>query len=123
VEEQGHKKLDVWNRAISFVTRIYDVTRDYPREELYGIVSQMRRAALSIPCNISEGAARQSTKDYIRFLYISLGSASELDVQITVSRNLNYLSDNMFCEISAENEEISKMLMGLIKSLKARLKN
>ena len=123
MEEQGHKKLDVWNRAISFVTRIYDVTRDYPREELYGIVSQMRRAALSIPCNISEGAARQSTKDYIRFLYISLGSASELDVQITVSRNLNYLSDNMFCEISAENEEISKMLMGLIKSLKVHLKN
>jgi len=121
MEEAGHKKLDVWNRAVSFVTRIYEVTRDYPREELYGIVSQMRRAALSIPCNISEGAARQSTKEYIRFLYISLGSASELDVQIIVSKNLNYLTDGMYSELLAGNKEISKMLMGLIKSLKARL--
>jgi four helix bundle protein len=122
VEEPGHKKLDVWNRAVSFVTRVYEVTCGYPREELYGIVSQMRRAALSIPCNISEGAARQSTKEYVRFLYVSLSSASELNVQITVSKNLNYLTEAEYSELIAENDEISKMLMGLIKSLKGRLK-
>ncbi len=86
-----HKELDVWNKSISFVSRVYEVTREYPRDELYGMTFQMRRAAVSVPSNISEGAARQSTKEYVRFLYISLGSASELDVQLTISLNLGYL--------------------------------
>ena len=116
-----HKELDVWNKSISFVSRVYEVTREYPRDELYGMTFQMRRAAVSVPSNISEGAARQSTKEYVRFLYISLGSASELDVQLTISLNLGYLSDQVYLELSKQCEEISKMLMGLIKSLKLKI--
>jgi len=112
-----HKNLLVWKKSISFVTSIYNFTKLYPKEELYGIISQIRRAAISIPSNIAEGCARRSTKEYIQFLYVSLGSASELETQLIISSNLGYLelSDNQ--KLQSELEEIIRMLIGLIKSL------
>lgn len=117
---KSHKDLDVWSKAIGFVTRVYEVTKDFPREELYGIVSQLRRAAISIASNISEGATRHSSKEFVQFLYIALSSASEIDVQLIISRNLKYLSENDFLQLSGAREEISKMISGLIRNLKSR---
>lgn len=108
----------VWQKAISLVTQVYAATKTFPGEELYGLANQMRRSAVSIPSNISEGAARQSTKEYLKFLYIALGSASELDVQLIIARNLTYVDEPKFVELSEEREEISMMLSGLIRKLK-----
>lgn len=102
------------------VTQIYSVTKIFPKEELYGLASQMRRSAVSIPSNISEGAARKSTKEYLQFLHIALGSASELDVQLIISRNLAYIDEPKFTKLSEEREEVSMMLSGLIRSLKKK---
>ena len=121
MEESGHKNLEVWNRAISFVTRVYEVTRGFPREELYGLVSQLRRSATSIPSNIAEGSTRSSTKEYLKFLYVALSSASEIDVQLIISKNLNYLAEEVYYELSGEREEISRMISGQIRALKTKL--
>jgi four helix bundle protein len=79
---ETHKNLIVWQKSIAFVTAIYDLTKSFPKEELYCIINQIRRAAVSIPSNIAEGCARKNTKEYIQFLYVSLGSAAELETQI-----------------------------------------
>jgi four helix bundle protein len=118
---QTHKNLKVWQRSISFVTEIYRVTRDFPKEEIYCMVGQLRRAAISIPSNIAEGSARRNTKEYIQFLYISLGSASEIETQIAISINLGYLMQEKAGGIQAELEEIIRMLAGLIKSLSDKI--
>lgn len=115
----SHKNLSVWQKAIELVTQVYAVTKVFPKDELYGLASQMRRSAVSIPSNISEGAARKSTKEYVQFLHIALGSASELDVQLIISRNLAYIDEPKFTKLSEEREEISMMLSGLIRKLKS----
>ena len=117
----GHRELDVWKRAIAFVTSVYGATKDFPRAELYGLVSQIRRSAISIPCNIAEGSSRRSTKEYIQFLHVALGSASEIEVHLIISRNLDYLSEETFVDLSQEREALSRMLSGQIRSLKRRL--
>jgi four helix bundle protein len=117
---QTHKNLKVWQRSISLVTEIYRVTRDFPKEEIYCMVSQLRRAAISIPSNIAEGSARKHTREYIQFLYVSLGSAAEIETQIIISINLGYLISDKAGGIQAELEEIIRMLIGLIKSLSDR---
>ena len=86
-----HKDLDVWKKSIEFVTSLYNVTKEYPREELFGLVSQMRRAAVSIPSNIAEGASRKGKTEFKHFLSISLASGAELETQIIISGNLNYI--------------------------------
>ncbi|NOY23677.1 MAG: four helix bundle protein [Acidobacteria bacterium] len=113
-----HKDLDVWKESIRFVKRIYQATSSFPKSELYGITNQMRRSAVSIPSNISEGAARGSTKEFIRFLYISLGSLSELETQLIVSKELGYDFDP---DVLKNLEEIRKRLFSLIRSLKQKL--
>lgn len=108
-----HTELDVWKKSIDLTEHIYIVTKEYPRIEQYTLVSQMRRAALSIPSNIAEGAARRTTKDYIRFLYIALGSISELETQCIISKRLSYYDFN--CNQDLLN--IKRMLTSLIKTL------
>lgn len=88
-----HKDLDVWKKSVDFVTDLYKVTQDFPKEELYGLTSQMRRAAISIPSNIAEGSARQGNKELVQFLCIALGSAVELDTQLNIARNLTYINE------------------------------
>ena len=112
-----HTDLNVYKKAMDFVLSIYQLTASFPSEEKYGITSQLRRAAVSIPCNIAEGVSKNSTKDYIRFLYISLGSVSELECLLEIALRLSYTSNN-----TSDNELniIKKMLIKLIASLKKR---
>jgi four helix bundle protein len=113
-----HKDLDVWKEAIQFVKRVYEATSSFPKSELFGIANQLRRSAVSIPSNIAEGAARGTTKEFIRFLYISLGSLSELETQLIVSKELGYEFDFDMLE---ELEGIRKKLLSMIISLKQRI--
>jgi four helix bundle protein len=118
---RGHKKLDVWSESIALATHIYQVTEKFPKTEIYGLTSQMRRAVVSIPSNIAEGAARASSKEFNQFLYIAGGSLSELDTQIEIAHKLLFLTDEQKQEINIKIESISKKLAGLINHVKRKL--
>lgn len=111
---RNHKDLIVWQKSMGLVKKLYQVTQSFPAEEVYGITSQMRRAAISIPSNIAEGYGRGHDKEIIHFLHISLGSASELETQLIISNNIHYLPDNSYQELSSLNNEIIRMLSSLI---------
>ena len=110
-----HKDLNVWQESIALVTLIYEKTKSSPKDELFSLTSQIRRCAVSIPSNISEGAARESNKEFIRFLYISQGSIAELDTQLLIANNLNFLSKEDYINLDEKLVSIRKMLAGLIK--------
>ena len=114
-----HKDLDVWKMAISFAGDIYQHTEKYPKYEIFGITSQMRRAVVSISANIAEGAARKSKKEFTHFLYVALGSASELDTLIEICRKIKLSNDLNLDKLQENLTIISKMLNGLINSLHA----
>ena len=114
-----HHNLEVWKRSLNFVTKIYKITAKYPNEEKFGLVSQMRRAAVSIPSNIAEGAARNSKKEFINFLHIAQGSSAELETQILISRNLSFIAPSDTDPLLQELEEISRMIIGLQNSLRS----
>jgi len=114
---KSHKDLDVWKRSVDLVTFIYKVTKDFPKDEIYGITNQIRRSAVSISSNISEGAGRNHPKEFVKFLHISLGSLSELETQIIISENIKYLSKDDSIKIQNELAELRKMLLGLISHL------
>ena len=111
-----HKDLNVWQNSIDFVTKIYSISKDFPKEESFGLQSQIRRAAISIPSNISEGASRNSKKEFIQFLYIALGSASEMETQLIIANKIGYITD--VDPLLKEVDSIKKMLNGLISFLK-----
>jgi four helix bundle protein len=111
-----HHDLNVWQKSIELVRSIYTLTRTYPDYEKYGLCSQMQRAAVSVPSNIAEGAARNHTKEFIQFLYVAYGSLSELETQLIISYDLEYVKDNS--EQIKQIDQIQKMLSGLIKHLK-----
>jgi four helix bundle protein len=115
-----HKKLDVYKVSMELVGRVYTVTSPFPQHEMYGIVSQMRRAAVSIPSNISEGAARQSKKELINFLHIAQGSLSELDTQLDISLSLGYLALKDRTQLDDFLIRVDKMLTALIRSKKTK---
>lgn len=115
---KSHKDLDVWKKSIDLVAQIYEISKIFPKEEMFGLQSQIRRAAVSIPSNISEGASRNSKKEFIQFLYIALGSASETETQIIVAKKIGYLNNADVILVDIEN--IKKMLNGLISFLKKR---
>lgn len=112
-----HKDLDVWKRSMSLVTLIYQQSKSFPKEETYGLTNQLRRCAVSIPSNIAEGAARNHKKEYIQFLYIALGSASEVETQLLIAKNLHYFNEEQSSLLLDQNDRIRKMLVGLIKSV------
>jgi len=114
-EIKTHKDLDVWKEAVQLVKGVYKWTEGLPREESYGLTAQLRRAAVSIPSNIAEGAARDSRREFIQFLYIALGSLSELETQIFLAAELFSLNGE---EVSAKVETLRRLLLGLIRSLK-----
>ncbi len=111
-----HKDLKVWQESIDFVSDIYAMTSNYPKEEQFGLISQLRRASVSIPSNIAEGASRHSKKEFIRFLYIARSSASEIETQLIISRKLGYLNteDDI---VEQQLVRIAKMLTALINTL------
>ncbi len=115
-----HKKLNSWIKSFEFVKEIYLVTRQFPVEEKFGMTSQIRRASVSVPVNIAEGAARKGTKEFIHFLHISLGYLSELDTLILLSKELDFLGENECKQLIEKLDIIGKLICGLIKNLEAR---
>ena len=112
----NHKNLIVWQKSMELVAAIYVATKTFPKDELFGIVLQMRRAAVSIPSNIAEGYGRVYDKETVKFLSIALGSASELETQLIISKDLDYLAIQEAQQLIGQIEEIIRMLTALIKS-------
>lgn len=115
---RDHRRLDAFRHADEVVTRIYEATRKFPREELFGFTSQMRRSAVSVAANIVEGCARRTQQDYVHFLTIALASARELGYYIHLSRRLGYLSSATYDDLEAQHEQATRLLGALIKSLR-----
>lgn len=116
-EIKSYRDLIVWQKSMKLVTEIYEATKTFPREEVYGLTSQIRRCAISIPSNIAEGYGRNSTGDYIRFLQIAVGSIFELQTQIEISANLKYLSAEIFSLLFNKTKEVELMLLALIRKI------
>lgn len=117
-EIRTHKDLKVWQKSIELVMLVYKLTQQYPKEELYAITNQIRRCVTSIPANIAEGSGRKSKAELIHFLYISLGSASELETFLIISEKLHYITFKEYNESTDALNEIIRMIGGLINSLK-----
>jgi four helix bundle protein len=111
------RDLLVWQKAMSLVTEIYEASRLFPKDELYGLTSQLRRAAISIPSNISEGHARRSRSEYSRFVQIALGSLNELQTQLEIAANLGYLAKSQFDDLHEKSREIERMPSSLHQKL------
>ena len=109
-----HKNLRVWNESMELARKVYQLTASFPREELFGLVSQMRRCAVSIPSNIAEGYGRGTNAELVHFLYISLGSSNELDSQLELSRRFSYITDEDFVLVDSLNNSVNKMIQSLI---------
>jgi four helix bundle protein len=114
---QSYKDLIVYQKGYKLSLEIYQITKNYPKEEIYGLVSQMRRSAVSIPCNTSEGYRRGHRKEYIQFLYMAHGSCAELETLLSLSYDLNMIDKINFEKLYSMQEEVSKLLRGLISSL------
>ena len=108
-----YKELEVWKDAVNLVTSVYKITDCYPKEEIYGIVNQIRRCAVSVPSNISEGVVKHSDKETLRFLDIALGSLAELDTQMIISQNLGFVNNTE--DIENQIARVRALLNGLIK--------
>ena len=115
---RSFEDLRIWQKGIEIVTDVYTITKKFPNTELYGLVSQMRRCAISIPSNIAEGFKRQHAKEYKQFLYIALGSCGELETQIIISAKLEYINDESFFTIRHKITYLSKMITTLRRKLK-----
>lgn len=116
-EIKSYKDLIVYQKGLDLVNDIYKITRGYPKEEIFGLTNQMRRAAISVPTNISEGYGRDSTENYTQFLKISKGSLFELETLLIISTNQKLISDQIMKDISFKIHEIGKMLTTLIKNI------
>ncbi len=109
-----HKDLEAWKKSIELVTKVYSETKDFPQEEKYGLTNQIRRSAVSIPSNIAEGCARSSDKENARFIDIALGSLAELETQLIIAKNLNYIKQtSLYNDINT----VSALIIGLKKYL------
>ncbi len=117
---ETHRDLNVWKVAVDFVTTIYKTTGSFPPSELFGLTNQMRRAAVSIPSNIAEGAGRKSPKEFCQFLSFALGSVAELETQLIISGNLKYITQNQKDELLKTLLEIRKMTLGLKKAIEQK---
>jgi four helix bundle protein len=118
-EVKNHKDLRIWRLSRQLVSDIYGHTARFPKDELYALTNQMRRAAISVGSNIAEGAARSTTKEYIWFLYVSTGSLSELETQVVLSKDLGYLNGSEAQQIMDSLVSLRKQILSTIKSLKA----
>ena len=117
MEVRTFKDLKVWRKAYDMVIDIYKLTKDFPSDERFGLTTQIRRAAVSIPSNIAEGYARRYLKQYIQFLCIAYGSGAELETQLMLAKDLGYLKEGDFRVITELYYEVERMLAALIKAL------
>ncbi|MDD2550915.1 MAG: four helix bundle protein [Bacteroidales bacterium] len=113
-----HKDLEVWKTSVEFVSKLYRITSSFPKEETFGIVSQIRRAGVSVPANIAEGFGRNTTGELKQFIGIAKGSLSEVETLIEISCNLNYIDIKVKSELTGTISKIFRMLVGLKASLK-----
>lgn len=118
---ETHKDLRVWQQSIELVSSVYMITKTFPKEEIFGLVSQMRRAAVSVPSNIAEGYARGTDKEKVHFLRISSGSMSEVETQLIICLKLGYINQEEYDEISEKLTTVWKQLNSLISAIKKRL--
>ncbi len=116
-----HQRLDVWNRAIEFVIALYRLTEHFPKDEKFGLTSQLRRAAVSVAANIAEGAARKSSKEFLQFLSNSQGSASEIDTELLIAWRLGYLTEKDYKDLYGNLDDIGRMITGLSQSLRRKM--
>jgi four helix bundle protein len=116
---RNHRNLDAWKKAMDLVTMVYKATSSFPKDEQYGITSQLRRAAVSVPANIAEGFARNGTKELLHFLGIASGSLSELDTLIELAGKLGYINESE--ELCGQVDEVSGLTMGLAASIRRKL--
>lgn len=114
---RSFKQLRIWNKGIEIVEDVYRLTKGFPKEEQYGLISQMRRAAVSIPSNIAEGFKRFHSKEYRQYLHITLGSAAELETETIIARKLGYLDETQLSVLSDKIDQLSKMTSALLKKL------
>lgn len=117
---QNFRKLQVWSKSHGLTLRIYELTPQFPREEIYGLTSQMRRACASVPTNIAEGCGRETPADFARFLQIAVGSASETEYLILLAHDLKYLNADQYAELIDEIVSIKKMLTALLKNVRTK---
>lgn len=115
---QNYKDLKVWEKAHYFTLNIYEITKAFPKEEIYGLTSQMRRSASSIPANIAEGCGKNSRKDFANFLNIALGSSNETEYFLLLAKDLNYINQDSFIELNKQINEIKAMLIALISKVR-----
>ena len=120
---QTYGDLIVWRKAIDLVEEVYTATREWPREELYGLTSQIRRAAVSVPANIAEGQGRGSTRDFHHFLAIANGSLIESETHLHIAHRLGYIQRDTLTALLERTAEVSRLLQGLARSLQAKMKS
>jgi four helix bundle protein len=120
---RNYRNLKAFELSDELVLMVYKATKMFPRDELFGLTSQLRRAAVSIPSNIVEGASRDTETEFLRFLDMAYGSASELDYQISLAYRLGYIEKNLYSSLSDKSTETAKVLNGLIRSLRRKPKD
>ncbi len=114
------RNLMIWQKSISLTTKIYKSTKNFPKEEIFALTSQIRRNSVSIPSNIAEGFGRDSNKEYLRFLNISIGSSFEMQTQLEIAKNIDYLNKEEFNTLYEDSREIERMLVSFIVKIKER---
>ncbi len=112
-----YRDLIAWQKAYKFTIEVYKATKNFPKEELFGLTSQMRRAVASIPANLAEGSMRQSNREYKQYIHIAKGSMAEMEVWIQLSHDLGYINDIQHKELNELCTEVGKLLSGLLKSI------
>lgn len=114
---KSYKELKVWQKSVELSVDVYKITRGFPKEELYGLTSQIRRSTVAIPANIAEGYARKSLKEYIQFLRISFSSGAELETHLIIANRIGILSDKEYERVNSDLSEVMRMLNVLIRRL------
>lgn len=116
-EAKGFRQLTVWQKAYELTLEVYRLSKKFPKEEIYGLVSQLQRAAVSVPANIAEGYERNHRKEYLQFLFIAKGSLGEVETYLLLAKDLGYLSNSDYLTVDEKRKDTSRLLQGLIKSL------
>jgi four helix bundle protein len=119
---QDHKKLFIWQRAIELTSQIYKITKKFPKQETYGIVNQMQRSSTSIASNIAEGAGKLSPKEFLQFIHTAISSSKELDTQIIISKNQDYITEPEYEKLTAQIDFLIRQLIKFSKHLQQKPK-
>jgi len=120
---KSHKDLILWRKSLDLAVDVHGLTATFPKFELFGLISQLRRAAVSVPSNIAEGSARRSTREFIAFLHIARGSLAELETQLLLAQRVGYISEDRLHHVIAAADEVGRILNAVLSGLKRRMKH